>query len=144
MRGVADGWQLTPLVLLQSGAPFDVYCGSSFNFSNPSQGCDWNAHGTDNDRPNAPAFGLKISNPNNSKFVQGVFPASAFPAPVLGTDGSLGRNVYIGPGFASVDLALQKTLNLNERFKLQVLADAFNLFNRVNLTCISQCAPKAH
>jgi hypothetical protein len=136
VRGIFGGWQLTPLLLLQSGAPFNVDCGSSFNFPNPSQGCDWNADGSTNDRPNAPAFGLKISNPNNSKFVQGVFPASAFPAPALGTDGSLGRNVYIGPGFASVDLALQKTFNLNERFKLQILADAFNLFNRVNLNSV--------
>jgi Carboxypeptidase regulatory-like domain/TonB dependent receptor len=136
VRGIAGGWQLTPLLLLQSGAPFNVYCGSSFNFSNPSEGCDWNGDGTTNDRPNAPAFGLKISSPNNSKFVQGVFPASAFPAPALGTDGSLGRNVYVGPGFASFDLALQKTLNLNERFKLQVIADAFNLFNRVNLNTV--------
>jgi hypothetical protein len=31
---------------------------------------------------------------------------------------------------------LQKTLNLNERFKLQIIADAFNLFNRVNLNTV--------
>ncbi|HKS94665.1 MAG TPA: hypothetical protein VJV74_00875, partial [Terriglobia bacterium] len=65
----------------------------------------------------------------------GVFAASAFPAPALGTDGNLGRNVYIGPGFAGTDLALQKTLDVyRDRFKLQVRGDAFNLFNRVNLS----------
>ncbi len=134
-QAVAGGWEVTPLLLLQSGAPFNVFCGSSFNFANPAAGCDWNADGTTNDRPNAPSFGLRITNPNNSKFIQGVFPASAFPAPPLGTDGSLGRNVYIGPGFASTDLALRKTLNMyRDRFKLQVRADAFNLFNRVNLS----------
>jgi len=134
-KAVAGGWQLTPLVVLQSGAPFNVFCGSSFNFANPGAGCDWNADGTTNDRPNAPALGLKINNPNNSKFIQGVFPASAFPAPALGTDGNLGRNVYIGPGFASTDLALQKTLDVyRDRFKLQVRGDAFNVFNRVNLS----------
>ena len=107
---------------------------SSFNFANPAQGCDWNADGTTNDRPEAPSFGLRIQNPNNSKFIRGAFPASAFSAPALGTDGSLGRNVYIGPGYASTDFSIRKTLNVyGERFKLQVRADAFNLFNRVNL-----------
>jgi hypothetical protein len=135
VKAVAGGWTLTPLVLLQSGAPFTIFCGRSFNFADPAQGCDWNADGTNNDRPGAPSFGLKIHNPNNSKFIQGAFPASAFPKPVLGTDGSLGRNVYIGPGYASTDFSIRKTLNAyGERFKLQVRADAFNLFNRVNLT----------
>ncbi|MBZ5565286.1 MAG: carboxypeptidase regulatory-like domain-containing protein [Acidobacteriia bacterium] len=135
LKTVAGGWKVTPLVMLQSGAPFNVLCGSSFNFANPSQGCDWNADGTSTDRPNAPAFGLKIANPNNSKFINGVFPASAFSAPALGTDGSLGRNVYIGPGYASTDFSIRKVLDVyRERFKLQVRADAFNLFNRVNLS----------
>lgn len=135
LKGVAGGWQVTPLVILQSGAPFTVFCGSSFNFQTPSQGCDWNADGTTNDRPNAPAFGLRINGPNNSKFIRGVFPASAFPAPALGADGNLGRNTYFGPGYASTDLSLRKTLGVyGERLKLQVRADAFNLFNRVNLT----------
>jgi hypothetical protein len=137
VKAVAGGWTLTPLVLWQSGAPFTVYCGSGFNFANPAQGCDWNADGTNDDRPNAPSFGLKIQNPNNSKFIQGVFPASAFPAPALGTDGNLGRNVYIGPGYADTDLSIRKTLNVyRERFRLEVRADAFNLFNRVNLNSV--------
>jgi hypothetical protein len=132
---IAGGWTLSPLLLLQSGAPFNVFCGSGFNASDPSQGCDWNADGTNNDRPNAPSFGTTISSPDNKKFVEGVFPASAFPAPEAGTLGSLGRNVYIGPGFASVDLSLKKEIILHaERWKLQIRADTFNLFNRVNLT----------
>lgn len=134
LQGVAGGWQVTPLLVLQSGAPFNIFCGSSFDFQNPSQGCDWNADGTNNDRPNAPSFGLRIAGPNNSKFINGVFPASAFPTPAVGADGNLGRNVYIGPGFASTDLSVRKTLNVYaERFKLQIRGDAFNLFNRVNL-----------
>jgi len=135
VRQVAGGWQLSPIVTAQSGAPFNVFCGKSFDAANPSQGCDWNADGTNNDRPDAPSFGLTISNPGNSKFIQGVFPASAFPAPAVGTLGGLGRNVYIGPGFFGTDLSLRKTFTLySERWKLQFRADAFNLFNRVNLT----------
>lgn len=134
-RAIAGGWQLTPSVILQSGAPFNVFCGSSFNATNPSQGCDWNADGTTNDRPDIPAFGTRINNPGNKTFINGAFPASAFPAPPLGMDGNLGRNVYIGPGYFTTDVGIRKILNLyQERLRLQVSGDAFNLFNRVNLS----------
>jgi hypothetical protein len=46
--------------------------------------------------------------------------------------GNLGRNVLIGPGFSNLDAALMKTTALNERFKLQFRADAFDLLNQAN------------
>ena len=58
---------------------------------------------------------------------------SAFPAPLPGQDGNLGRNIYRGPGFAQTDLSLAKGFNIAERVKAKIRADAFNAFNRVNL-----------
>ena len=58
---------------------------------------------------------------------------SAFPAPLPGQDGNLGRNTYRGPGFAQTDLSLAKEFNITERVKAKLRADAFNAFNRVNL-----------
>jgi len=38
-----------------------------------------------------------------------------------------------GPGYADVDLSLQKNFQLTERTRLQFRADFLNAFNRVNL-----------
>jgi hypothetical protein len=36
---------------------------------------------------------------------------------VLGTDGALGRNTFTGPGFARVDLSLERNFRITERFR---------------------------
>lgn len=126
-RTLLGGWQLTNLVQLQSGLPFTVFCQASF----PT--CDWNADGNTNDRPNVPAFGNRLGSVSRSDYINGVFKASDFPAPVLGTNGDLGRNTFRGPGSATVDASVLKDFALRERFRLQFRAEVFNLFNRVNL-----------
>src|ERR1019366_8114866 len=42
------------------------------------------------------------------------------------------RNAYIGPGYFTVDVRLSKGFQFGERFRLTVLAESFNLTNRVN------------
>ncbi len=148
LRALAGGWEASPIVIVQSGAPFTVSCTSGFNYgTDPTTGavtdaggCNWLADGDTGvgDRPNAPSFGNKtIPGLNFNSWINGAFgptPFTTFPAPPLGTVGSLGRNTYIGPGFASVDFSLRKSFNLyRERWKMQFRADAFNLFNRANL-----------
>jgi outer membrane receptor protein involved in Fe transport len=46
--------------------------------------------------------------------------------------GNLGRNAIVGPGFSNLDAALVKNTRLNERFKFQIRADAFDLLNQAN------------
>ena len=48
--------------------------------------------------------------------------------------GNLARNKYYGPGFRDVDLSFIKNIPIKERIKLQLRADFFNLFNRINLS----------
>jgi len=60
---------------------------------------------------------------------------------LLGVGGSTrapfrGRNVYTGPGGATVDARLAREFRIKERARLQFIAEAFNLFNRVNVTSI--------
>jgi hypothetical protein len=95
---------------------------------------DWNADGTNNDRPNAPTTPIPSSGYSRSTFLTGFLSASAFPRPALGTVGTLGRSTYRGPGFAQVDLSLQKKFAITERFALQFRLNAYNAFNRVNLS----------
>jgi TonB dependent receptor len=58
---------------------------------------------------------------------------AAFAQPAPGTFGDFRRNQIYGPGFASVDLSVFKNIPITERVKLQLRAEMFNLFNRVNL-----------
>jgi len=141
LRLVAGGWELSPIVILQSGAPFTVTCGLSFVYPDDAGGCNWVTDNQNGNRPNAPSFGNnQIPGLNFNSWINGAFgpnPFSTFSAPALGTVGSLGRNTYTTPGLASTDLSLRKNFNLyGERWKFQFRLDAFNLFNRVNLVGI--------
>jgi hypothetical protein len=127
---ITSGWMLSPVIVLESGQPFTVYTSASY----PSG--DFNADGYDYDVPNIPSFGSNLST-NRSDFLKGVFQASAFPLPALGTEGDLGRNTYNGPGLANTNLAASRTFRLpflGEQGGFQVRGEILNLFNRVNLT----------
>ncbi len=129
------GWTVNSIVSLQTGFPFTVGARQDFNGT-----------GIRAQRPNTPAFG-------NHKYMNscdfeancgGSLPpgqslmstlASAFPTPAPGTDGTLGRNTFRGPGFAETDFSLFKKIPLgsNESRYLQFRAEVFNIFNRTNL-----------
>lgn len=50
----------------------------------------------------------------------------------------LGRNVGILPGFASFDMRLIRSVNFNDKVRLEAIAEAFNLFNRTNINEIDR------
>jgi hypothetical protein len=75
---------------------------------------------------------------------------AAFCEPGVGTCaagiGDLARNKFTGPGFGDVDLSFIKNIPVTERVKIQLRADFFNLFNRINFasgvgSVGSVCAP---
>jgi hypothetical protein len=121
------GWKLAGTAILQTGNPMTVTNGA------PWPSGDYNADGVNGDRPNAPADGVKQSGWARSDFQTGVFRASDFPLPAPGTNGTLGRNTFRGPGYAQVDLSLSKSFGITEKISSQLRLDAFNAFNRVNL-----------
>ena len=121
MRNVVDGWSISPIVRLQSGAPFTI-----------SNGADANLDGTNNDR--AQLIGDPgISNPSAAEW----FNTAAFAKnnPVTGqpVDGNSPRNFLSGPGYKNVDLAIFRRFAIRERMKLEFRAEASNAFNIVNL-----------
>ena len=46
--------------------------------------------------------------------------------------GNLGRNAVIGPAFHNTDLSISKSLTIADRYRVQLRADAFDLFNHPN------------
>lgn len=148
-RQVLGGWRMSNIVVLQSGLPFTVFTSAPFNpvWNNAScsttvtpscqvvgnTGGDYNADGYDFDAPNTPPAGT-VHTGNRSNFLNGFAAANAFPTPALGVEVNLGRNSYIGPGFANVNTEFAKLFMLKERYSFEFRADISNLFNRVNLT----------
>jgi Carboxypeptidase regulatory-like domain/TonB dependent receptor len=136
---------LSPIVELSSGRPFNVITGEDTRLD----------LGSSQARPSAAASGAAGT---TSAFIPGVVfvPAnvclngsgSAFTVPVVsppaGCIGNLGRNRFVMPNFFQWDMRVSRQIPLGERFKLDVIADAFNLFNRTNIAAVNQlCDPLA-
>ncbi len=145
MKGVLGGWQFSETTILQGGSPFSVNCTTAFtpvrtgSLITGNTGCDYNADGNNNDRPHAPATPKTIDYSRDA-LLSGVFTRADFLTPALGQTGSLGRNTYRNRGIANTDITMMKITRLKrlgEAGPLQLRADAFNAFNRVNLGGIS-------
>jgi hypothetical protein len=151
MSRVLGGWELGGIATFQTGLPFTVISSAPFVLATDSEGNiiyplqnvggDYNADGSNYDVPNTPSFGNHLSGKSRSDFMTGVLNASDFPAPPLGQEGSLGRNTFDGPGFADVDFSLFKNFKIpwfgHEGANIQFRSEFFNLFNRVNLSDVS-------
>lgn len=140
----ASGWQLSGITILQSGSPYSVTCATPFepiyNASGAivgNSGCDYNADGANYDYPMTPSWGNSRSG-SRSRYITGLFTQADFPAPPLGQEGNLGRDTFIGPGFANTDFSVMKTSKIpwfigKEGATLEIRGEIFNVFNRVNL-----------
>ena len=110
-RGSASTWEnifseftIAPILEISSGRPFNILTGTDSNGDLQSS----------NDRPSAASDG--------TLFV----PTTAF------TTGSLGRDAGLTHGYASLDLRVMRAFRFGERYRLDVIAEGFNLFNRFN------------
>jgi hypothetical protein len=58
--------------------------------------------------------------------------------PPFGCTGNLGRDKFTMPYFFQFDLRVSKGITIGERFRLDLIADAFNLFNHTNVSAVNQ------
>lgn len=147
LKNLTEGWQLSGITILQAGMPFSVNCSKPFaavrnssGIITGNSGCDFNADGSNFDRPNTPSFG-NVINMDRQTLLTGVFKVADFPLPALGQVGNLGRNMFTNAGMANTDLSMMRIFKLPwfgpEKADLQFRAEAFNAFNRVCLGGIS-------
>jgi Outer membrane receptor for ferrienterochelin and colicins len=120
-RNSDSGWKrvmadftVAPIVEISSGRPFNIITNTDTNNDQSSQ----------TDRPSVLADGTLC------------VPGRPGCTPLI-TDGrfsigNLGRNRGLTHAFASFDLRLSRTFNFGERFRIDVIAEGFNLFNRFN------------
>jgi hypothetical protein len=121
---ILGGWQVSPLVQKQSGAPLTATLGGNYS----------NTDGTV-DRPNM------ISSPNRNapNTVREWFNTSAFTVPVAsGKPGALygfgnePRNSINGPGLTDADLSLVRRIKVREWFNTEIRVESFDIFNHPN------------
>jgi hypothetical protein len=110
---LVDGWQLAAIVQSQSGNPVNIVTtNATVN----------GVAGTLRPDVNGP---IQILGSVDAWFDTSVF------APVARL-GNLGRNVVIGPTFNNTDFSITKTTKINERFRVQLRAEVFDLLNHAN------------
>jgi len=122
MRAILNGWELSAIVTLQSGLPFNITAGSDINLD-----------GNNNDRPIL--VGNPYLDPNRSRTdaIAAWFNINAFAKPANGQDGNLARNLLSAPGMKDVDMGLFRNIKIAERIALQMRGEFTNIFNFVNL-----------
>jgi hypothetical protein len=101
-RFLAD-FSIAPIFEISSGRPFNILTGVDTN----------NDQSSSTDRPSVDA--------NGNLFIPGPFQS-----------GTLGRNMGITHSYASLDLRVTRNIRFGERFRLDIIAEGFNLFNRFN------------
>jgi len=123
-RWLTHDWQISSIMNWHTGQPYDeVHSGLSL-LGDPFSGVSHNF--------SAKGGGTQWINPT-AFCAAGVGTCPTGPI-VAGTPlGNLARNKFYGPGYGDVDLSIFKNIPIRERLKVQLRADMFNLFNRVNL-----------
>lgn len=142
-----------PIIEVSSGRPYTVLTGTDFNLDFSSE----------TDRPSAVRFsGSSIPpgsvsspyipnvaflppttncpslQPAQAAVLSAVGPAGTY----LGCTGDLGRNTFVRPGYFSIDMQLSRLISLTERWKLEVIAEGFNMLNRFNVADVNPlCDP---
>lgn len=117
-----DGWQISGLTRLQTGAPYEV------SFSIPNYN-NQNLTGSYTEPARIQVAGNPLQGYSQSGPYSWLNPNSFAPPAVGGIGLGEGRYPFYGPGINDTDLSLQKTFAVKERYQVELRIDAFNVFN---------------
>ncbi|MDZ4802236.1 MAG: TonB-dependent receptor [Bryobacteraceae bacterium] len=122
IRTVLGGWQTNGILMIRSGTPVNVTTGN-----------DVNLDGKTGDRPDLVGSPVLSQDRSRAERIAAYFNTAAFAAPVTGSIGTAGRNLFYGPGSMTWDTTLMKNFAVRENHRITVRAEFFNAPNRVNL-----------
>ena len=126
-KPLTNGWQVNTFMTFYTGKPVNVK--TSTNNSGTGEFQD---RAVKVANPYTTAHSLVRSSATAGAYMQWFAP-SAFALPAKGTYSGMHRNEVRGPGFGTVDASLVKNTALHEGVSLQIRAEMFNIFNRLNL-----------
>jgi len=134
-----SNWTVAPLIEVSSGRPFNVISGEDTRLELSSSQARPNlGGGTTSPYIHGVSFGFPTTCLTNS------FQPFTVPGitPPLGCTGTLGRDKFTMPMFFQFDMRFSKGINLGEHLRMDLIADAFNLFNHTNIIAVNQlCDP---
>ncbi len=146
---IIGGFQLNSTVTIEGGVPFTTnyaQCSNDNDVGANDNACFLNRTGA--------GFGIhKGSYDPVGRFVPYLRPSpyvlqppgqannifGGFARPAIATWGNIGRDALWGPGLWNVDTSVSKSFTLREGISLQFIAQAFNVFNHVNLANPDNC-----
>lgn len=124
--GFLNGWTFNSILTWRGGFPFSVMCGCDNSFSAVFRdrarfiGTDLHAAQLGSGRSHNEMI--------NEWFNTFLFDDLSQP----GTFGNSGKNILRGPRFFNTDFGAIKNTRINEQFSIQLRAEFFNIFNKVN------------
>ncbi len=128
-RTALDNWQISGVYRYQSGAPYGL------GFSIPAIG---NAQLTGSYTEGARVRIVGDPGIGNGSETYRQFNTAAVTIPQPGSLGlESGRDFLIGPGINNFDFSLQKSFPLGESRRLELRADAFNVFNHTQFSGVN-------
>jgi hypothetical protein len=137
---LVGGWQISGISDFQNGQPFSVTFSGASNVTGTVSGradavpgaVRYPANKTKNQWFNPGAFSVPLCYNATTTFT-----CSSYNSATYGTSYALyGNSQYDalrGPRFQDWDMSLQKNIALHEKYKVQLRADSFNVFNHPNL-----------
>ncbi len=139
---VLGGWQISGITQFQTGLPCSVIA-PNVDYAGVGQDANWGCGGNgqfwvvNGDPKIIGTFGpsgqwFATTNPDGSPI---------FTAPAAGTFNTQRvRNLIYQPGFQNWNMGLFKTIPVNERFRFQFRAEAYNVWNHPNWCANSGCS----
>lgn len=127
-----DGWQVSGILTLVSGAPMGVSLSLTSGNAN-----NWSGSPTDAARPD------HIANANLEKSQKTFYRAlntEAFALPPQGTLGNAAKYVFRGPGRNNWDVSLFKTFRATERVRAQFRFESYNMANHPQFSAVDTAA----
>jgi len=141
-----SNWTIAPIIEVASGRPFNIITGSDDNFQLSSltgrpnivpAGTPTNACGYQTVASQYSKTGF-FQEPCYAQFTPSSATATTFPfVSLLSLDGNLSRNAGVQPWTVFDDLRIARRINFSERFSADLIADMFNIANKMNVSAVS-------
>ncbi len=130
LKGVLQGWQLSGIVSMVSGAPTGV------GFSTTTA---VDTTGTPDLTARTVITGAAILTKDQRTFGR-YFDTSVFALAPVGTVGTAPKVVFRGPGVNNWDTSMAKSFRIVERVQLRIRLEAYNAFNHTQFSSVNTTA----
>ena len=127
VRGLTNGWQISGITQIESGAQLTAQGGVNTNFalSTPSGVSNISLYGT----PDITVYPVLTCNPRSGLGKNQYANPNCFAMPTTGQLGNGGMPYLPGPMFWNSDVAVTKNFKIKERQNVQFRFSAFNFMN---------------